>query len=189
MKKLLFLLPVLALVLTGCNKTPNAELIPAATIVTGTETYMEEEVLLPTTGEISAELKPQPTELAGNYTDNGIMLRAWAEKNQQFFQVPAEAKNVKIGFVFANNPKYDAIPGNLQLSINWENLCNGRLTNKSATIDFDTNTYWYSFDNVSTQDKPNGVDLTSAIGKTLGIKVWIGESRNYVTKVILSYDL
>lgn len=127
--------------------------------------------------------------MAGNYTDNGTMLRAWAEKNKKTIDVPANAKNIMIGFVFAKTPKNEKIPGNLQLSLDGKNFCNGRLTNEFAQIDLDTDTYWYSFTAISTQDKPQGVDLTSTIGKTLGIKVWIGESRNYITKITLSYDL
>jgi hypothetical protein len=145
--------------------------------------------VLPTTGSISVEFEAQPTKLAGNYTDNGTILRAWAEKNKAKLLVPAEAKNIRIGFVFAKTPKNDKIPGNLQLSLNGKNFCNGRLTNESAQIDLDTDTYWYSFNNVSTQDKPKGVDLTPAIGKELGIKVWIGENKNYVESVVLLYDL
>jgi hypothetical protein len=89
------------------------------------------------------------------------MLRAWAEKNKKTIDVPAEAKNIRIAFTFAKAPKNDKIPGNLQLSLDGKNFCNGRLTNEGAIID--GNTYRYQFDQVTVQDKPKGVDLSPVI--------------------------
>jgi hypothetical protein len=48
------------------------------------------------TGSTSVIFDPQPTELPGNYQENGDMLRAWAENNTKVLYIPIEAKNVRI---------------------------------------------------------------------------------------------
>ena len=146
-------------------------------------------IVSPTTGSVFVTFEAQPTQLPWNYQDNGTFLRARAEKNIKTLAIPAGIKDVKIGFVFARTPQYEKIPGNLQLSLNGKNFCNGRLVSKWATILGDENILRYNFNDIHTQDKPNGVDLTSTIGKELGIKVWIGESRNYLKSIVVNYSL
>lgn len=166
---------VVGLAIIGYVSSKTETVTPVIPVLTAAvaELPVEPTVIIPTTGSVTVEFASQPTALAGNYTDNGTMLRAWAEKNKQSIIVPLGAKDIRIGFTFPKVSKYDAIPGNLQLSVDGKNLCNGRLTKDAAIVDLDTDTYRYSFNNVSTQDKPKGVDLSSAVGKTLGIKVWI----------------
>ena len=131
----------------------------------------------------------QPTNLPGNYQDNGTFLRAWSEKNVQKLAIPANAKSLSITFTFAKNPKYSQIPGNIQASVEGKALCNGRLMRDKAMQDYDNNTITYLFNKVFTSDKPNGSDWSSAIGHTLVIKAWIGESKNYITNIKIAYDL
>jgi hypothetical protein len=139
------------------------------------------------TGSTSVIFDPQPTELPGNYQENGDMLRAWAENNTKVLYIPIEAKNVRIWFVFTKISHYDNIPWNLQLSVGRIHLCNGRLSNKTATIDLDTNTYRYDLNNISTQDKPEWVDASLAIGKTLTVKAWVWENGNRIESIIVEW--
>jgi hypothetical protein len=81
-------------------------------------------VILPTTGSVTVTFEAQPTTLPGNYQDNGTFLRAWAEKNTQSLDIPAEAKDVTITFKLAKLSKYAQVPGNIQLSVDGNNLCN-----------------------------------------------------------------
>jgi len=134
----------------------------------------------------------QPTQLPWNYTDNWIVLRAWAEENKQSVEIPERAKDVKISFAFAKEPSYKMVPGNIQLSVDWKNYTNWRLAIEHAFKEEDsyhlyTNCYTYSLDNIITQDKPNGADLTDAIGKTLTIKAWIGENKNQITSIAVNW--
>jgi len=62
--------------------------------------------------------------LAGNYSDNGAILRAWAAENIKTLDIPAEAKNVKIGFKFTKLSKNKNIPGNIQAWVAGKKLCN-----------------------------------------------------------------
>ena len=78
----------------------------------------------PTTGSITVEFSAQPTKLAGNYSDNGVILRAWAAKNIKTLNIPAEAKNAKIGFKFTKLSKNENIPGNIQAWVAGKKLCN-----------------------------------------------------------------
>lgn len=125
----------------------------------------------------------QPTKLPGNYQDNGKVLRDWASKNIQKILLPETLENGKIAFTFKKISKYDNIPGNFQLSIDWKNLCNGRLSSDAATIDYETNEYIYDITYVSTQDKPLGIDLSKYFGKELSIKAWVGENWNRLESV------
>jgi len=159
-----------------------------ATLVTGTETYMEEENLR---WEVTVAYDPQPQALPGNYQDNGSMLRAWAQNNVKTLDIPAWAKDVTIAFKLAKQSKYGQIPGNIQASVGTTKLCNGRLVDMNTyTEDFVGNgVYQYKLDNVTTQDHPNGADWSYAIGKTLVIKAWIGESNNYLENITVSRTL
>lgn len=188
MKAFLFLLPAL-LFLTGCWKTIPLEqeaLLP----YTGTDTSTVDDnvpVVLPTTWSITVTFDVQPTKLAGNYSGNGAILRAWANDNIKTISVPAMATNIKIGFTFTKVSRYNKIPGNFQLGLDWKNFCNGRLD--TTNVEVKGNTYRYSFGNVITQDKPNGVDLTPAVGHDLTIKARVGESNNRLESVTVTYDI
>ena len=148
----------------------------------------------PTTGSITVKFSAQPTKLAGNYSDNGAILRAWAAKNIKTLNIPAEAKNAKIGFKFTKLSKNKNIPGNIQAWVAGKKLCNWRLSTVGAIIDNDTNIYWYNLDKITIQNSYNWytIDVTDrsiAIGKTLTIQARVGENRNRIEFIIVDYDL
>jgi len=192
MKKLLFLLPILAItiLLAGCGtKTVVVEepTLTAEELFSQVTWVVDTWVVVPEVRNFlsQVEFEAQPTKLAGNYSGNGAILRAWANNNVKTIDIPADLIDGKIIFEFAKISKYDNIPGNLQLSIDGKNLCNGRLSNKSASMDLDNNTYIYNLSDVSTQDKPDWVDLTKALWKTLSIKAWVGENWNRLVSVTI----
>lgn len=177
---------VMEFLINSCNESGCSSISTSWSV---TESGINIIIQEPTTGSVSVTFEAQPEKLPGNYQDNGTFLRAWAEKNKTGLLVPAEAKNIKIGFVFAKVSTYRAIPGNLQLSVDGKNLCNGRLIQDGVKIFGDEKTIRYNFTNIPTQDKPKGVDLSSAVWKVLGIKARIGEHGNFLKSVTLTYDL
>lgn len=195
MKKLLIvsILFGLSIALYGCWTKENVEnetyFTPAPIVETlEVEKAVEPVIEKPKTGSFYVELETQPKKLPWNYEDNGTFLRAWADKNIQTISIPEDAKNVKIIFELAKISQYDFIPGNVIASVDWKHLCNGRLSNEKATVNYEENKYIYSLNAVSTQDKPNW-DWSSAIGKDLVLRVWIGEHNNYVKSIKLTRDL
>lgn len=176
------------------NKNNKTEIIATPPVETGSAEYLlsgyittwgvEDRVsALSTTGSETVTFKKQPTKLAWNYSGNWAILRAWAENNQKSITIPAEAKDVTITFKFTKNSKYPNIPGNLQLSVGGKLFTNGRLNTEVATIDWTSYTYQLNY--ISTQDKPRWADLSSAIGNTLNIKVWIGENKNQIESITI----
>jgi len=213
MKKLLFLLPLILLV-AWCGKQLTAEeaFVPfdVCNLSDWTLTDCSTEwaivvrhcefsgcitieqvvpvIVEPTTWSVSIQFEPQPTKLAGNYQDNGVMLRTWSEDNIKTIDIPAEAKDVVISFKLAKPSEYGSLPWNIQASVGDKKLCNGRLLLDEA-IDNTMNAPIYSFDitSIFTQDHPKWEDWSSAIGNTLTIKARVGEAGNRIEEITVSW--
>jgi hypothetical protein len=169
------------------EETPS----PILTGIIVQEAAVQTPEITPTlTGEVSMSFAKQPTALAWNYTDNGTMLRAWAEKNKVKIAIPAGAKNASITIVLAKAAKYEKLPGNVQFSVDGKTLTNGRL-DLAKSVDWMLNgpIYTYALDAMFTQDKPKWVDLSVAIWKELWVKAWIWESKNQIESITINYSL
>ena len=96
--------------------------------------------------------------------------------------------NVYLTFTLAKDASYKDEPGNVQLSIGNKLMTNGRLS-VSKSVDGMTNgpIYTYAIEAVYTSDHSNGIDLSSAIGNTLTIQAWIGQSQNYIKSISVTY--